>query len=139
VPVAHGPATDRVGRGGTGAGTGTGAGSGSADGAAGAPMSVATIKTRAMPRGDFSYLGAGKDYPAEARAAGISGQLRVRLLVDARGRVATATPLGKPLGYGLDEFALRQARLIEFEPARDTADQPVASIVVWTFHMELPR
>ena len=43
------------------------------------------------------------------------------------------------LGHGLDELALARARQIEFEPARDTDDHPVTSVVVWTFNMTLPK
>jgi hypothetical protein len=41
------------------------------------------------------------------------------------------------LGHGLDELAHRRAGEIEFEPARDTDDKPVASVVVWTFNFRL--
>jgi protein TonB len=136
VAVAPGkPSTGRVGRGGTGGGTGSGTGSGSGDEP---PMSVATIKTRALPRGDTSYFSAGKDYPAEARALGIEGAIRVRLRVDEHGKVTQRTLLNR-LGHGLDELALARAAEIEFEPARDSNDQPVASVVVWTFTMTLPK
>ncbi len=133
VPIGRGaPGTG----GGTRGGTGGGSGSGTAPAVA-APVSIASIKTPAVPRGDYSYLGAGKDYPAEARQLGIEGTLRVRLTVDARGKVTAARLLGK-LGHGLDELALSRARAIEFDPAKDDQDRPVASIVVWTFHFELP-
>lgn len=138
VPVAVGRRTsERVGRGGAGGGTGEGIGSG-----AGAeppkPVSVATIKKRAMPKGDQSYFDAGKDYPQEARQMGIEGVIRVRLVVDENGKVATAVLLNK-LGHGLDELALERSKLIEFTPAMDTSDQPVSSVVVWTFTMTLPK
>jgi protein TonB len=136
VPVAVGhPTTGHIGRGGSGGGTGAGSGSGSAEVA---PMSVATIKTRAMPHGDYGYIDAGKEYPAEAKQLGIEGPVRVRLIVDDRGKVTSALLLNH-LGHGLDELALRKAREIEFDPARDTDDHPVASVVVWTFHMTLPK
>ena len=101
-------------------------------------MSVATIKTRAMPRGDYGYIDAGKEYPTEAKQLGIEGPVRVRLVVDDRGKVTSAVLLNK-LGHGLDELALRKAREIQFDPARDTDDHPVASVVVWTFNMTLPK
>jgi periplasmic protein TonB len=138
VPVAVGKrTTERVGRGGTGTGTGSGSGAGSSDEPP-TPVSVATIKSRAMPKGDFSYFDASKDYPAEAKALGIEGVIRVRLVVDAEGKVKAAVPLNK-LGHGLDELALERAKKIEFEPARDTDDKPVSSVVVWTFNMTLPK
>jgi protein TonB len=101
-------------------------------------MSVATIKTRALPKGDFSYFDASKDYPPEARSLGIEGVIRVRLVVDAEGFVKSAVLLNK-LGHGLDELALERAKKIQFEPARDTDEKPVSSVVVWTFNMTLPK
>lgn len=137
VAVAKGPRTTGGGRGGTGGGTGAGAGTGSSD-APPTPMSVATIKTRAMPRGDFSYFDASKDYPPEAKTLGIEGVIRVRLVVDATGAVKSAVLISK-LGHGLDELALQRAKKIQFEPAKDTDDNPVSSVVVWTFNMTLPK
>jgi protein TonB len=126
--------TGHVGRGGTGGGTGEGSGSGSGEVAR--PVSVATIKTRAMPRSGHEDVSI-KDYPAEARALGIEGAIRVRLVVDENGKVTSRVLLNK-LGHGLDELALEKAARIEFEPAKDTDDRPVASVVVWTFRMVPP-
>lgn len=138
VPVAVGKRTsERVGRGGQGGGTGAGSGSGTATEAP-RPMSVATIKKRALPRGDYGYFDAGKDYPAEARQLGIEGAIRVRLVVDDRGKVTSKVLLNK-LGHGLDELALERASRIEFEPALDSDDRPVSSVVIWTFSMTLPK
>src|SRR5262245_34629488 len=138
VPVAVGKQvkSDRYGRGGTGTGTGTGTGAGSSD--TPPPVSVATIKQRALPKGDFSYFDASKDYPAEAKSLGIEGVIRVRLVVDENGKVKSTTLLNK-LGHGLDELALARAKSIEFTPAKDTEDKPVSSVVVWTFNMTLPK
>jgi TonB family protein len=91
-----------------------------------------------MPRGDYAYLDAGRDYPADARQRGIEGVIRVRLVVDAEGKVKSAVLLSR-LGYGLDELALARARQIDFDPARDSDDRPVTSVVVWTFTMTLPK
>jgi protein TonB len=136
VPVAIGkPNTGHVGRGGTGTGTGAGSGAGSAD--APQPMSIATIKTRAMPKGDYAYE-QEKDYPAEAKRLGIEGKIRIKLIVDEHGEVKAATLLNK-LGHGLDELALARANAIKFDPAKDTDDRPVTSVVVWTFDLELPK
>jgi TonB family protein len=136
VGVRVGPrTTGHIGTGGTGEGTGSAAGAGAGPPA---PVSIATIKKRALPKGDYGYLSAGKDYPAEAKQLGIEGAIRVRLLVDDVGKVKSAVLLNK-LGHGLDELALTQAKKIEFEPARDTDDHPVASVVIWTFDMRLPK
>jgi len=138
VPVAVGKrTTQHVGRGGSGGGTGAGAGSGTGD-AGPPPVSVATIKKRALPKGDYAYFDAGKDYPPEARQLGIEGPIRVRLVVDDQGQVKSAVLLNK-LGHGLDELALERARKIQFDPARDTDDKAVTSVVVWTFNMTLPK
>ncbi len=138
IPVATGKPSGRVGRGGSGGGTGAGSGAGSADAPPPPPVSVATIKTRALPKGDYGYFDAGKEYPAEARQRGIEGAIRVKLVVDAAGRVISATLLNK-LGFGLDELAMTRSKKIEFEPARDTDNKPVTSVVVWTFNMTLPK
>lgn len=138
VAVAVGKRTSpRVGRGGSGGGTGAGSGSGAASEPP-RPVSVATIKQRALPRGDYGYFDAGRDYPAAARQLGVEGPIRVRLVVDAQGKVSSAVLLNR-LGHGLDELALRRARQIEFTPARDTDDRAVSSVVVWTFNMTLPK
>ncbi len=136
IPVAKGPRTQgTVGKGGTGTGTGSGNGGGAGD----RPVSVAMIKTRALPRGDFSYYDRGRDYPTEAKQLGIEGDIRVRLVVDEHGKVTSATLLPPGLGHGLDALALSRARQIQFTPAVDTDDRPVSSVVVWTFHMTLPK
>jgi TonB family protein len=137
VAVAVGKrSTGHIGRGGTGGGTGTGTGTGSGDEAP-KPVSVAMIKTRALPKSGYDYF-ASKEYPPEARALGIEGAIRVRLVVNEHGKVTSHVLLNK-LGHGLDELAMKRAAEIEFEPARDADDHPVASVVVWTFHMTLPK
>jgi TonB family protein len=129
--------TDRIGPGGTGTGTGSGSGSGSAVEAV-RPVSVATIKTAAKPKGDFAYFDDAKRYPEEAKQLGIEGAIKVQLIVDETGKIKRTRLLTK-LGHGLDELALEHAGQLAFEPARDTDDRPVASVVVWTFHMTLPK
>ena len=134
VAVASGTTpTGKTGRGGGGDGTGTGTGTGDGDGAAPVAMSVAAIKTRAMPKGDYSYF---DEYPDEAKQLGISGQIKVRLLVSAEGVVVKRTLL-QGLGHGLDELALKKAATMQFTPALDANDRAVASVVVWTFNMQL--
>jgi protein TonB len=137
VPVRTGPSSPHVGRGGNTGGGGAGSGQGSSD-APPPPVSVAMIKKAAMPRGDFGYMDASKDYPPEARQLGIEGDIQVRLVVDDKGGVKSAI-LRTKLGHGLDELALARAKKLQFEPAIDTDGKPVASVVVWTFHMTLPK
>ena len=133
------PTRGRVGRGGSGGGSGSGSGAGDGSGS-GPPViatSVASIKTPAEAKEGFDYFDARKSYPAEAKRLGIEGKLRVRLVVDATGKVSQAKLLGS-LGHGLDELALSRAKAIEFVPAKDSDDKPVASVVVWTFTFTLP-
>lgn len=117
-------------------GTSSSAGSGAGTAPTGVAV-IAAIKTPAMPRGDFAY-DVVKDYPQEAKQLGIEGKIRVKLIVDERGNVAAATLLNR-LGHGLDEQAVRRAGQLAFEPAKDANDQPVRSIVIWTFDFTLPK
>ncbi|MEZ4362533.1 MAG: TonB family protein [Kofleriaceae bacterium] len=134
VAVRKGPVSPgRTGRGGEGGGTGTGSGGGSGS----KPVSIAMIKTPAMPKGDYSYFDARKDYPAEALQLGVEGKIRVRLTVSDDGRVTSAVLLNK-LGHGLDQVALAQAKKLEFVPAKDADGRSVSSFVVWTFTFTLP-
>ena len=55
-------------------------------------------------------------YTEAARAAGISGKVRVEITVDEPGRVVSVRLL-QGLGYGLDEAALAAARAMTFEAA----------------------
>jgi periplasmic protein TonB len=55
-------------------------------------------------------------YTDAARAAGISGKVRVEITVDEKGRVVGVRVI-QGLGYGLDESALAAARALTFEPA----------------------
>lgn len=125
--------TGKVGKGGEGGGTGEGVGSGGGD----KPMSIAMIKKQAMPKGDYGYFDARKDYPPEAKQLGVQGKIRVRLTVSDQGKVTSAVLINK-LGHGLDEVAITRAKSLEFEPALDSNDKPVSSFVVWTFTFTLP-
>jgi protein TonB len=55
-------------------------------------------------------------YTEAARAAGISGKVRVEITVDEQGRVVGVRVL-QGLGYGLDDSAVAAARALTFEPA----------------------
>lgn len=54
-------------------------------------------------------------YTDEARSAGIEGRVRVRVTIDASGKVTDAQILGG-LGHGLDQAALVAARRWKFNP-----------------------
>jgi protein TonB len=55
-------------------------------------------------------------YTDAARAAGVSGKVRVEITVDEQGHVVNVRVI-QGLGYGLDESALAAARVLTFEPA----------------------
>lgn len=135
--------TPKTGGRGPRSGTGTGGGGGKkGKGPPGpppppAPVSIAAIKERAMPIGNTDFI-QEKDYPAKAKQKGIQGQVKVKLLVNDKGRVVSRTVI-KRLGYGLDQLALRYAKRLRFKPAVDTTGKKVASTVVWTFTFTLPK
>jgi protein TonB len=70
--------------------------------------------------GDYDL---SKDYPAEAKRNGIQGEVAVRLLVGADGRV-TETKLARGLSGGLNEKAIELGRRIRFKPALDDSGAP---------------
>ena len=136
VPVAVGQ-SPKAGPGGKGAGTGAG-GKAGGSGAKPIPVSVAMIKRRPVPIGDTDFVDARKNYPAAAKAAGVEGEIKVRLVVDVEGNVASRKLVTK-LGSGLDQLALRLAKKLRFKAAIDANDNPVPASVVWTFHFTLPK
>jgi len=92
--------------------------------AAPAPVGAKTL-TRVAPKVDECSDPSAKPRPLSrpapaytdaARAAGVSGKVRVEITVDEQGRVASARVI-QGLGYGLDEAALAAARAMTFEPA----------------------
>lgn len=70
-------------------------------------------------------------FPAEARAAGVQGKVRVRVTVDETGAVADAKVL-EGLGHGCDEAALEAARTCRFEPAL-RCGKPVSGSITMGF------
>jgi protein TonB len=110
----------------SGGGGGLAIASGSGGGSA-PPVARASAKvlSRAMPKaGDCDEPPAkpkllsrpAPAYTDAARAAGVSGKVRVEIAVDEQGHV-TAVRVIQGLGYGLDESALAAARALTFEPA----------------------
>ena len=129
---AAGTATGRPG------GTGKGTGGGGPPGSTGSgPRAVPLASVSRMPEalGDYDL---SKDYPDVAKRNGIQGEVAVRLLVGADGRVAE-TKLSRGLGGGLSEKAIELGRRIRFKPALDETGAPVATWITWTFNFRLPR
>ena len=63
-------------------------------------------------------------YTADARAQHIEGRVGVKVKMAANG-VITVIGVTQGLGHGLDEEALRCARLIQFKPALDADGRPI--------------
>lgn len=55
------------------------------------------------------------EYPEEARQANVDGVVKLRITVDAQGRVTDAVVV-TGLGYGLDEEAVRRVKRFTFNP-----------------------
>ncbi len=141
VPVAVGSKPGLGGSNSTGKGKRTGkAGSGDELGGSGRPpVSVAMLKKRPVPIGDTDFIDARKNYPPAAKAKGIEGTIKVKIVVDTNGEVRGQPKLITRLGHGLDQLAIRLARKLRFRPAIDSNDSPVPATVVWTFNFTLPR
>ncbi|MBV71994.1 MAG: hypothetical protein CMH52_11745 [Myxococcales bacterium] len=56
-------------------------------------------------------------YPKAALRAGIEGKIIFLLTVGVDGRVRKAKALGKKLGYGLDEAAMKAVKKFKYRPA----------------------
>jgi len=70
-------------------------------------------------------------YPPIARAAGIEGTVKLKVLIDEKGRVRDVVVVEGVPNTGLDEAAMRAIRHTRFKPAQQR-DRPVA---VW---IEIP-
>lgn len=72
------------------------------------------------------------DYSDAAMDADTWTRAWLMLHVDARG-IVTHVKLLRAAGYDLDAIAVREAFALRFDPARDRAQRPVRSLVLWTF------
>ncbi len=110
------------------AGEGTGAGGqGNGRGSGTGGNGTGSGGTRArLIRGEIS----GRDYPPEAKRAGIEGNLTTRYLVDTRGRVERCYVTESSGSDLLDATTCRLAiQRYRFAPARDAAGNPVSDEV----------
>jgi protein TonB len=114
---------------GNGRGTGPGSGTGSGDG----PEDEGPAPLVERPdRSPVAVRFSEPAYPPEARREGVRARVRVRVLVDERGRVMEAAIVGRvqlgrgdreepvaSLPHGMDQAALDAARRYQFRPAQD--------------------
>ncbi|HKA88951.1 MAG TPA: TonB family protein [Haliangiales bacterium] len=124
-----GSATGRPG----GMGKGPGGGGPEGSNGTGKVARLTSVKVMPDPIGDYDYV----KYQVTA-VGGAEGEVVVRLLVDADGRVAQ-TKLVRGLDADTDARALALAAKIRFKPARDESDAPVATWIAWTFTFQLPK
>lgn len=71
------------------------------------------LDERAVPLNDVELR-----YPESALAAGVSGAVKMRLLIDSRGELREATILESTPQRVFDDEALRAVRALRFAPAR---------------------
>jgi periplasmic protein TonB len=76
------------------------------------------------------------EYPDEARRVEAQGTVRMRLTVDAAGKVVEVKPMPPRLGYGLDEAAHRAIWGCKFKPALK-AGHPVATSLMYAYTFNL--
>jgi protein TonB len=74
-------------------------------------------------------------YTRAAQGAGVEADVPLEIVVDREGAVASARVL-RPVGYGLDEVALRGVREYRFAPARRHGE-PVAVRMKWLMRFQL--
>jgi protein TonB len=130
-------------RGGTGLavpGASGGAAHGGSPAGRGEPGGGGELAIKTMPDVDTDACGRSIGYPAAAERAGIEGKVRLRVALDARGRVSSARVL-RGLGHGLDEAAIEAlTHRCRFTPAIATDGRPVPYVIEsYSFLFELPR
>ena len=106
----------------------------------GEPGAGGELSIKTMPEVDTDACGRSIAYPPEAERAGVEGKVRLRVALDARGRVSSARVL-RGLGHGLDEAAVEAlTRRCHFTPAIATDGRPVPFVIEsYSFVFELPR
>jgi TonB family protein len=112
------------------------------------PDPIYDEKGRAVPPPEQEQPGAGKvtlpkplnyvepRYPEEAKAAGIEGEVILKLDVDIDGNVTHAV-VSKPGGHGFDEAALEAAARLKFSPARRPNGNPFAARIKYRYEFKL--
>jgi TonB family protein len=75
------------------------------------------------------------DYPPEAKAAGLEGDVVLGITIDKEGKVTRVEVLD-PGGHGFDEAAIAAAKRFVFKPAH-LGDRPVASKIAYRYHFRL--
>ena len=75
-------------------------------------------------------------YPREARPYGVQGQVKLRIILGADGRVRDKIEVLEGLPHGVTEEAIKTARGIEFEPAQKDG-RPVSQYITIIYNFDL--
>ena len=75
-------------------------------------------------------------YPREARRYRVEGEVKLRIILGAEGRVREEMDVLEGLPHGVTEEAIKAARRIEFDPARKNG-RPVSQYVTVIYHFRL--
>jgi protein TonB len=95
------------------------------------PVTAGETTVRAVIRAKPDPL-----YPRGARRYRVQGQVKLRIILGADGKVREEMDVLEGLPYGVTEEAIRAARRIEFEPARKNG-RPVSQYVTVIYHFQL--
>lgn len=76
------------------------------------------------------------EYPPDAKAQGLEGEVVLRLVIDENGEVVEAT-VSEGAGHGFDEAAIAAARKLRFEPARYADGTPFKAAIQYRYAFEL--
>ena len=76
-------------------------------------------------------------YPYEARAYGVQGEVKLRIILGSDGRVHDEMDVLEGLPHGVTDEAIKAARRIKFEPARREDGRPVSQYVTVIYHFNL--
>jgi protein TonB len=95
------------------------------------PLAMKEVSVRAVIKSKSNPV-----YPREARPYGVEGEVKLRIILGADGKVRDEVDVLEGLPHGLAEEAIRVARRIEFEPARKDG-RPVSQYVtvIYTFRL----
>jgi protein TonB len=95
------------------------------------PVTAGETTVRAVIRAKPDPL-----YPRGARRYRVQGEVKLRIILGADGKVREEMDVLEGLPYGVTEEAIRAARRIEFEPARKNG-RPVSQYVTVIYHFNL--
>lgn len=95
------------------------------------PLSGKEVTQRAVIRSRPNPV-----YPRGARGTGVQGEVKLRIILGADGRVREEMEALEGLPHGLTEEAMKAARRIEFEPARKDG-RPVSQYVTVIYKFTL--